>query len=150
MCSASASWHVKSPQFFSIRGDICTITRRSAAIVSCKSAQMCFCNPLWRHDMRTVATLLALCGGNHRLPVDSFSHKVGVIWSFGVYFILANSHLVEATMELSVIWHSMSPMWCPCNVYSFFRTQDSGLRQNLFNMNIYSIAIHQVYTSMSI
>ena len=29
-------------------------------------------------------------------------------------------------------------------------TQDSGLRQNLFNMNIYSIAIHQVYTSMSI
>ena len=29
-------------------------------------------------------------------------------------------------------------------------TQDSGLRQTFFNMNIYSIAIHQVYTSMSI
>ena len=28
--------------------------------------------------------------------------------------------------------------------------KDSGLRQNLFNMNIYSITIHQVYTSMSI
>ena len=33
---------------------------------------------------------------------------------------------------------------------SGLRTQDSGLRQNLFNMNIYSITIHQVYTSMSI
>ena len=32
----------------------------------------------------------------------------------------------------------------------FSAVRDSGLRQNLFNMNIYSIATRQVYTSMSI
>ena len=44
------------------------------------------------------------------------------------------------------IWSYVNDM----QIYSLAGTQDSGLRQNLFNMNIYSIAIHQVYTSMSI
>ena len=46
---------------------------------------------------------------------------------------------------LLLLYNTMCVLWL-----SPESSQDSGLRQNLFNMNIYSIAIHQVYTSMSI
>ena len=58
---------------------------------------------------------------------------------------LNNSNNIE---HMSGVWSSGSKATYCKWIYCMHK--DSGLRQNLFNMNIYSIAIHQVYTSMSI
>ena len=56
--------------------------------------------PLWRHQMEMFSALLVLCEGNPWAPVDC-THKGH---DRGVWCFLSPEHMVDQTVEMSVIW----------------------------------------------
>ena len=73
----------------------------------------CTPNTWWRHQMKTLSALLAICAGIHRWPVNS-QHKGQ--WH-GVLFSLIWAWTNWLSKQLWGSWFEtpLSPLWCHCN-----------------------------------
>ena len=73
--------------------------------------------PLWRHEMEALSALLALCVENPTVTVGFTSQRHSeIVRCFCVSWTSSST-----TVNLQVIWRTVTPMWCHCN--AFYLTQ---------------------------
>ena len=63
----------------------------------------------WRHAMEALSTLLALCDGNHRRPVNS-PHNGPVLWTYDFVFVVSLNTLLTNCQVAGDLTYNMCHM----------------------------------------
>ena len=81
--------------------------------------QMGISFPWWSHDMETLAASSALCDGN--LSITGVTgwlplQRASIAETFPGFRYCSTEQVVEQTVDVPVIWESLTLMWRLCNV----------------------------------